>query len=1459
MASDENIFALNWSSLTSLVPRTSGGRALKPVAPVVAAAAAAESEARTEQATPMSIAPATYDGKEGYTPPPVVAAAAAASSSGAKSKDGPEEQPSSGSMYSSSYSESLSSSSSEAEHRPPAEAEPLERAKPVKRAEPAPITISSDEEPHGTPPPYKPMSMVKDEEEGFDPVVFPSSPEFETEVQMDKLKETAQPPVPIEPARPAAVAASANVAFGVEFTKKVEAVPVAAAAAAAPSAAARPPERKQVTKKDLLGREMISFKDIRELILTKDPDLADKLISDMLKLLHSRESNALKSVVLDKSSYKGVGAKYLQGNAHLLTIIAGNQPAKNDAHFDDIKDFVHRRSDYAPYEDLIVKWMTIPASGGGEKMVRDKQKLIEDLEAAQGKYVTRDKGASSVIEVASRAAVQRIRDAMDETLRNLDRPGANKKELEERLQELEKRLERETGKDSQTQQSIDQLQDRLESMKRRRSDQMSDARRAELEEIIASTERDLLNMRASIGARSIELRIQRKNDPGVITLPEREIMERYRLWVDPESARLLQGCDSVLNRLRPSERGIAMDFHRFIYGIPPYAPRYGSNFYDRLYNGIPGQNLSTALELIDEMLEFKGLPAPMQSYAIGFRNIIAPGGSLTVTIVDDAAEPQAAAPERPQMDLLQLDEMLGLADKEATAAVEAEEKLSDSESESYEEVVEDISDINVDEDVKEPDVVTQKDCPAVQLKPHMIREARDKMRMTSNVENIRVDVEYWLNHARTEIGPGRTLSRSKEAKLYIDAFAEQVVRMINQYIMYCPVYDTITARSFPEGLSLHGLVHRSVISFENQRFPRIPTYIQATLTKSIRTLSMGGAIYTGAGGYVPGCVVGCVGDSLGDAKGMVYTPRTTSSQGRTFGKHLHVMRPEDLQYPLCSWSPVPSLIETRNPHNLLRNRDYILPEIAIMMLNSNKKILWKLKSIKDRVLLIPNGANGENGCGYRMGRFVCCGLGDEDAYYAWMAEMGKFNGYYFYPLQNVTIYFTSLTGQSDAAQFARKERMNKHPMLTSVCGYVQVSCCVPGEGNEYESQVWLGAVSPSHIDGSLRTFLDGPDMEMSADCDSASVSDEFLSKAPAYSYFTTPNYKSNKRFRYGTMDMRELWSRTLTAVYTFDWIIKACAPVLDSEARGCNICPEEFVYTAGGFTISGGPSGMWGDEGRLYRRIGQVKIGWNRYMRRSLVYQYSALGIGGTCVAPLSISSCDYYMRCAGASGDFSNYPYEHTADPFVPYWALRPEFRAWADAQTARKKEYGIIIRRVVIYQQLLILLRYIALKMSLGMTYTPSRGAPQDNIYMAMAEMQFSIYDPAKYGDDARLKQLYEYCQARTDMCLFVAQRIQCMVLDAPVAMFGDALKFKCGALNESREMFNRLQHALVGPNTILNGIEGKGPVNDETFWRNLDKETTGHKGAVESWIKAILAFFDDRMSPPSEVNLIDRTPLK
>ena len=796
---------------------------------------------------------------------------------------------------------------------------------------------------------------------------------------------------------------------------------------------------------------------------------------------------------------------------------------------------------------------------------------------------------------------------------------------------------------------------------------------------------------------------------------------------------------------------------------------------------------------------------------------------------------------------------------------------------------EDISDIKVDDIVSQ--YVRSADRPMTSLSDCMsparltgeaIERARGIMGYPNYQGGIINPIEY-MHKIETIKSEGNPPTANAADKLF-SAVMDPLMEMIRQHLYYGVNYRSDA--SFPAGLTALSLVATKKISIAGGNFPVTSFYPNKILLSLRADLRMQKSMYRNSGddeSFKVGCVCNCTTKDETSPNIILFYPKMCNTQGDYMGNSPIIAKPpgfttalpqdaKDKIFHFCSWSPAPRLMASRNPNiSELELRDFVLPGSIIERGQENKKgrAVWEENLIQDRVFL--TFGDSKNGCGYRMGRFVCQGSGTEDAYYAWMAEMGAFKNYYFHPLQNVTIFFTHRS-QAEFDQFSIRSKLNMPGMLP-FCGYIRVMCCVPGADNDYENQDWLGCVM-YHVDGSLRSFLDGPDVEI-LDGDKKSLyGDISADQKTILSYYTQPLSKDFTRFKSGYYTMEDLWSSTLTMLHIFNDITKVCNPMVHdfklSNSQNYNLCPEEFVYTARGMSMSGGPMSL-----KMYKmkngrpRFGRAtpdKIILNRSTNRPDVYKFMSLGIGGSCITPGTIDGvCDYYTRCAGADGDFSQYPRSHSSDPFVPVWALDKSVHDWLSGQDP---EYQLGIRRHIMAEQQMILLRYIALKMKLGL------GFVSGDINEMMALFQYREVPPG-IQNTLHEKLLY-YCKEKADMALFAAQNFDsrsdawCNCFDAVTSTLGPALQFPSVQGVDMLTLLVSIQHYVGIKSPFMAGVngwirEGK-PMDAEKMKVISDFDEERHKGLMQC-LDIAISTVEQYVIPQSksEIYKVDKTPMK
>lgn len=466
------------------------------------------------------------------------------------------------------------------------------------------------------------------------------------------------------------------------------------------------------------------------------------------------------------------------------------------------------------------------------------------------------------------------------------------------------------------------------------------------------------------------------------------------------------------------------------------------------------------------------------------------------------------------------------------------------------------------------------------------------------------------------------------------------------------------------------------------------------------------------------------------------------------------------------WSPVPSLMGTRLPDIMVCPRP----------VNDVQGKLIKPTVYAQRVFFILDSRKQDDTfagtCAYRVGRFVCQGLGEHTRYFAWQAEMGRFNEkQVFLPRQNVVLVFMKPETEG-SYQFSNLGRGRSRVISRDFCGFCWVRCSVPN--SEYESGPWQVSVF-SHFDGSLRSFLDGPDVES---CETQ-LEEGAQNRNALVQYQVFGFVWKYKRFQMGNMSLNNLWSRTITCAQVLMELFRPMYSMATSPSgnqwdlmRYMNICPDGFVYDCSGYCLAdvARPLMMSSSDGDqnvkgYFSRTNATDLAQARTFFRDSFYSFAALGADAMCYRDRDANGAqkDYVSaaeRCLGRTGsasELNEYPRAHAADPFFPLWLLKFIYanKSWYAGLSSDHKRMFEIHAAI---EQMFLLMRYTALKMGLGAFLHPDIAAENSVIGATkslseyMSEMQTAT--APEEGSDLLHSKMWKYCQDMHDMQLFVAQ---------------------------------------------------------------------------------------------------------
>jgi hypothetical protein len=417
-------------------------------------------------------------------------------------------------------------------------------------------------------------------------------------------------------------------------------------------------------------------------------------------------------------------------------------------------------------------------------------------------------------------------------------------------------------------------------------------------------------------------------------------------------------------------------------------------------------------------------------------------------------------------------------------------------------------------------------------------------------------------------------------------------------------------------------------------------------------------------------------------------------------------------YVAPAWSP--------SPRHMLQRRmqpNFMIPGVRGAYGQGDKDYVMLYGQ---RMFLVSE----QTDCAYRLGRFVAETSGLRDKVFIWQAEAGNIGGENeFTPREHVSLYFMHPVGDGatpqDLTQFRfrswliemAQSQEARHGVLPFM-GMGVVRCQVPR--NPYEDRCWPFAVF-SHVDGTLRTFLNGPDMELTD-------SQHNANRGPLLDFFTGGRYPGLAPRFSATVpqSFEELWSRVITAVV---WIRSLCidfqqAMLHPPHEWNLNLCPDEFVYSTKGHSTANiatrvsnlapdkparDPSGL---EHAARRYISSRDVELARRWNRPDYYSILAARIGGSCAQGYERDRCHAARRCMNRVGPQyalrPGYPREHSADPFIPLWFI--EFNLGATVfvpdhmPAPQVTDEETTFAKHAQYDQLFLLVRYMCMKMGLA-----------------------------------------------------------------------------------------------------------------------------------------------------------------
>jgi hypothetical protein len=455
--------------------------------------------------------------------------------------------------------------------------------------------------------------------------------------------------------------------------------------------------------------------------------------------------------------------------------------------------------------------------------------------------------------------------------------------------------------------------------------------------------------------------------------------------------------------------------------------------------------------------------------------------------------------------------------------------------------------------------------------------------------------------------------------------------------------------------------------------------------------------------------------------------------------------PDGMVVPL--WSPMPDAMNARESQYSVPS-EFILPGAIFGVVRKTRPVQssisqtvttgksfrsrWLQHAYDNRVFLTPGGKVSKDACAYRMGRFIAGCPFANDNYYAWQAESGTFvqgvGGLVFVPRQHVAMVFAHCANEQSRYQFNNRcSSVGGRPsplissMLQGFCGVLSATFCMPPscKTNLIENGPWHCGVFNS-FDGTLGTFLEGPDVEM---CDST---DDDISGENGRDRFLTfachnvaPDFS---RFRMmSSMPAVEYWSRLVTFVHVMDGVFGCISNVLrDSVGSMPAICPENFVYDVNGVSLANIANSLYlkvrtKDQKRslsdpkspvVYCRTSKYDVHLARRFNRRTMYNFRMLGIGSSCGKGYIDDETmrnDSANRCMSfdMSRIVDEFPLRHASDRFLPtllagaIGALVKN--AVSDLQRVSVARVSNQFGRTISYSQSIILARYVFFKMGL------------------------------------------------------------------------------------------------------------------------------------------------------------------
>jgi hypothetical protein len=495
------------------------------------------------------------------------------------------------------------------------------------------------------------------------------------------------------------------------------------------------------------------------------------------------------------------------------------------------------------------------------------------------------------------------------------------------------------------------------------------------------------------------------------------------------------------------------------------------------------------------------------------------------------------------------------------------------------------------------------------------------------------------------------------------------------------------------------------------------------------------------------------------------------------------------------WSPMPDAMNARPASHRVPDQ-FIMPNALEPRVTTatrvrqaipgrfrnGKEISWRQNAYSNRVFLVPDGRVVPGTCAYRMGRFVAGCTVPNDMSYSWQAELGSFESVVvedgrrlliYVPRQHVCLVFAHAGNPWTRLQFNNRcvpaDGQHPRPSLSpsssmqTFCGTIVVRCCVSEECVDtcrVENGPWQCGVFRT-FDGTLRTFLDGPDVELHDVSGGAGPMRENL-RGELLRFACGGPVPYDMRFgARHDMDAAEYWSRFVTFVHVVDRIMSCVAEVAIGDNFGSfpAICPENFVYSTGGLSLANVAGSLYlvspvkkTNSDAVYCRVTGYDIQLaRRFMRRDL-YDFKMLGACGSCSASYAtIPAVMEDSRRRFLPSDIvsvrDEYPDRHVGDRFLPCKNLANMTPSTVVAQ-----------RDALIVVQTIIMIRYIFFEM----------GLCGRSCYAAAAEMQVSPKPVSIAGEGREGVRLFDRAYDAHDLGIVFAQRL------IPRAVLDDMFSF-------------------------------------------------------------------------------------